>query len=350
MLVEPVLHHGTPMADASSPGYDAHAGAQAHYQRLVGAPVGALNPGLTGARQLPRFENVGENQFLSTHLVQRLEESLTQFQETLSRELTAHFARLETLLASTAWPAPPADQPPTALPYPTPPQPARPVAATPLRTPAPCTRILVVGKGLDCAAQIHDLLAPASEFAVLSEVADPASAVLLARRHQPEMTLVDMDVDALDPMLDLVSQLARTNPGMHLILISDQSDREFLLRALRLGVRAVLQRDLESRTAVHILRTVLRGEQVFAPPQALGGMLVEFRQVLQEQEQARFQLTDQEIEILRLAAVGLNNKEIGTRQFWSEITIKRKMGEIYRKLGVKSRAQAVAEAVRLGLI
>jgi DNA-binding NarL/FixJ family response regulator len=98
------------------------------------------------------------------------------------------------------------------------------------------------------------------------------------------------------------------------------------------------------------LRAVVRGERVIGQPEALSSVLVEFGRVLRERERQRRGLTDQEIEILKLAAAGLNNKDIGTQQFWSEITIKRKMQDIYRKLDVKSRAQAVAEAIRLGLI
>jgi DNA-binding NarL/FixJ family response regulator len=72
--------------------------------------------------------------------------------------------------------------------------------------------------------------------------------------------------------------------------------------------------------------------------------------VLWEHERQRRGLTDQEIEILQLAAAGLTNKHIGAQQFWSETTVNRKMRQIYRKLGVKNRVQAVAEASRLGLI
>ncbi len=53
---------------------------------------------------------------------------------------------------------------------------------------------------------------------------------------------------------------------------------------------------------------------------------------------------------MRLAAAGCSNKEIASRQFWSEVTVKRKMQDIYRKLQVTDRAQAVAEAMRMGLI
>jgi DNA-binding NarL/FixJ family response regulator len=61
-------------------------------------------------------------------------------------------------------------------------------------------------------------------------------------------------------------------------------------------------------------------------------------------------LTDQESEILQLIAAGLTNKHIGAQHFWSETTVKRKMREIYRTLGVKNRVHAVDEASRLGLI
>src|SRR6266851_1221665 len=61
-------------------------------------------------------------------------------------------------------------------------------------------------------------------------------------------------------------------------------------------------------------------------------------------------LSDLEIELVRLAAAGCSNKEIASRQFWSEVTVKRKMQDIYRKLQVTDRAQAVAEAMRMGLI
>ena len=53
---------------------------------------------------------------------------------------------------------------------------------------------------------------------------------------------------------------------------------------------------------------------------------------------------------VRLAAEGCSNKEIASRQFWSEVTVKRKMQDIYRKLQVTDRAQAVADAMRMGLI
>jgi DNA-binding CsgD family transcriptional regulator len=79
-------------------------------------------------------------------------------------------------------------------------------------------------------------------------------------------------------------------------------------------------------------------------------VLVELRQVLGERERQRRGLTEQETDLLQLVAAGLTTKHIATQQFCSERTIHRKMRQIYRKLGVKNRVQAVAEGSRLGLI
>jgi NarL family two-component system response regulator YdfI len=111
-----------------------------------------------------------------------------------------------------------------------------------------------------------------------------------------------------------------------------------------------LPKDAPGSAILGALRAVVRGQRAIGPPEALSGVLAEFGRVLREREGQRRGLTDQEIEILQLTAAGLSIKEIGAQQFWSEITIKRKMQDIYRKLEVKGCAQAVAEAIRLGLI
>ena len=135
-----------------------------------------------------------------------------------------------------------------------------------------------------------------------------------------------------------------------IVVVTGRSEREYLMSALQLGVHAFLQKDTPGAAILGALRTVVRGERVIGQAEALTTVLVEFGRVLRERELERRGLTDQEIEILQLAAAGLNNKDIGVQQFWSEITIKRKMQGIYRKLDVKGRAQAVAEAIRLGII
>lgn len=120
--------------------------------------------------------------------------------------------------------------------------------------------------------------------------------------------------------------------------------------ALRIGVEAYLQKDLAPNVLINAVRQVRDGERVIGSPQHLTIALTQLQEMVQERTRVDSGLTEAELEMLRLAAAGLNNKEIGVQQFWSEITVKRKMQSVYRKLGVSTRAQAVAEAIRRGFV
>jgi DNA-binding NarL/FixJ family response regulator len=119
---------------------------------------------------------------------------------------------------------------------------------------------------------------------------------------------------------------------------------------MRIGVHGYLQKALPIDELLASLRAVYQGERVIGEPCAMTQLLTEFEKLTKEQERIRSGLSDLEIELVRLAAQGCSNREIASRQFWSEITVKRKMQDIYRKLQVTDRAQAVAETMRMGLI
>lgn len=122
------------------------------------------------------------------------------------------------------------------------------------------------------------------------------------------------------------------------------------MSALRLGVEAFLEKDLPPNTLLATIRQVRDGERVIGNPRNLTMALAQLQAIFQERAKAHTGLSEGELEMLRLAAAGFNNKEIGTRLFWSEITVKRKMQTVYRKLEVSSRAQAVAEVIRRGFV
>ena len=98
------------------------------------------------------------------------------------------------------------------------------------------------------------------------------------------------------------------------------------------------------------MRAVHCGERVLGETQAVTQMVIEFRRLAKEQNRLNWGLSATEIECLQFTSQGWTNKEIGKQLFWSEVQVKRKMQDIYRKLQVTDRAQAVAEAIRHGLI
>jgi DNA-binding NarL/FixJ family response regulator len=230
------------------------------------------------------------------------------------------------------------------------PQPAvQRVSAVPLALRDSRARVLVVEDHPVYRDGLRALLESAETFELAGEADTMAHALTLARFAQPDLILLDVELSGVKG-LDYVSQLRRACPKAKIAILTGQHEPEYLTTAVRLGVEAYLPKAMTGPAILNALTSVMNGERVLGHPSAITALLNELTELMQERERERLRLTEQEMEILRLAAAGLNNKEIGARQYWSEITVKRKMRQVYTKLTVKTRAQAVAEAIRLGFI
>ena len=201
----------------------------------------------------------------------------------------------------------------------------------------------IVRKGL-CA-----MLDEQEDFEVVGQAGSGNAAVTLAMQLQPDIILLDIFLGNTNG-LDIAQQLQRACPNTRIVIVTGFMDEGYLFRAMRIGVHGFLQKALPIDELLAALRSIYRGERVVGEQRAITQLLSEFERVTKEQERSRSGLNDLEIELVRLAAEGCSNKEIAARQFWSEVTVKRKMQDIYRKLQVTDRAQAVAEAIRTGLI
>ena len=210
-------------------------------------------------------------------------------------------------------------------------------------------RLLVVDDHEVVRRGLSAVLSAEQDFEVVGQAGSGNTAVLLARQLQPDIVLLDIFLGNANG-LDIAQQLQRACPETRIVIFTGYMDDGHLFRAMRIGVHGYLQKALPVEELLAALRSVYRGERVVGEPRALTQILGEFERVTKEQERVRSGLSDLEIELIRLAAEGCSNKEIAARQFWSEVTVKRKMQDIYRKLQVTDRAQAVAEAMRMGFI
>jgi len=210
-------------------------------------------------------------------------------------------------------------------------------------------RVLVVDDHEVVRKGITSLLCEKEEFELVGQAATSRMALLLTQQLQPDIVLLDIFLGATNG-LDIAQQLMRSSPDTRIVAFTGSRDDEQLLRAMRLGVHGYVQKTQSLDELLAVLHAVARGERAITESRSVTRILDEFSRLTQEQERLRSGLTDIEIELVRLAAEGCSNKEIAARQFWSEVTVKRKMQDIYRKLNVTDRAQAVAEAMRMGLI
>jgi len=210
-------------------------------------------------------------------------------------------------------------------------------------------RVLVVDDHEVVRKGICSVISESEDFTVVGQANTGTAAIALAVQLQPDIVLLDVFLGTTNG-LDIAQQLQRVCPEVRIAIFTGMVDDEQLLRAMRIGVHGYLQKSAPLSELLAALHAIHRGERVIGEAHAVTQVLNEFNRLTKEQERTRSGLSEVEIELMHLAAQGCSNKEIATRKFWSEVTVKRKMQDIYRKLHVTDRAQAVAHTMRMGLI
>jgi DNA-binding NarL/FixJ family response regulator len=210
-------------------------------------------------------------------------------------------------------------------------------------------RVFVVGDHVLLRQGIRVLLNEGQDFEVVGEADNEKVAVSLTTELKPDIVLVDIGLGTSGG-LDIAKQLLRTSPETRIVLFAGSNDEQLLFNAVRIGVHGYLQKTLSIEDLRRALRAVKCGERVLGETQAVTQVVIEFHRLANEQNRLNWGLSTADIELVQLAAQGWTNKEIGKHMYWSEVQVKRKMQEVYRKLQVTDRAQAVAQAMRHGLI
>lgn len=186
-------------------------------------------------------------------------------------------------------------------------------------------------------------------FEVIGEAEHGKAAAMLAMEVQPDIVLLNSLLESSHP-LDVAKQLLQICPYTRIVLFASPRDEQFLFDAIRIGVHGYLHKTISRADLLKSLLAVQSGERVLGETHAVTQVVNEFHRLAKEESRLRRGLSSRDIEVVQLASQGYTNKEIGIRLYWSEVQVKRKMQDIYRKLQVADRAQAVAEAIRQGLI
>jgi len=203
-------------------------------------------------------------------------------------------------------------------------------------------RVLVVASSPVIRAGLESLLAGASDYSVLGAARLPGpTGSETARAPDVVVLALDTERDA-KPAIELAADQGASVP---FVVIGEDPVAEWGARALRLGARAVLSHAAGPTELVAAIEAVAAG-LVVLPPELVGSAAIPAR----PSEPGPQHLTGREIEILGLLAAGLANKTIAGRLGISEHTVKSHVAALFGKLGVSTRAEAVAVAVRQGLL
>jgi DNA-binding NarL/FixJ family response regulator len=177
------------------------------------------------------------------------------------------------------------------------------------------------------------------DMLVIAQAADGRNAVELWQKHRPSVTLLDLRMPLLDGV-GVIDEIRRRDPSARIVILTTYDSDNDIYRAIKAGAKGYLLKDARREELLDCIRKVNSGETCI--PQTLMQKLV--TGIRSEP------LTERELEVLQLLAHGKSNKEIGSRLFISEFTVKGHLSNIFAKLKVLRRTEAVAAASRLGLI
>ena len=201
-------------------------------------------------------------------------------------------------------------------------------------------------------AGLRMILESEPDITVCGEAGDGTEAVALATSTHPDVILMDIRMPELDGISAARAVLAEC-PNVRVVILTTFDDDEHVYEALQLGASGFLLKSADGDTLVNAVRVVASGEAMLAP-EVTRRVIERFsttasgRVPIQAQEIG--DLSDRELEVLRLMARGLSNTEIASELFVSGTTIKTHVSHILTKLGVRDRVQAVVEAYESGLV
>lgn len=219
-----------------------------------------------------------------------------------------------------------------------------------VEAPRRTARVLVVDAQPIVRHGIRALLSSEPDLSLIGEASSPRDALLAAERNRADVIVLDIEFGRDErPGLDLVRALLERCRGVRILVLTGCRDREIMMRTVRLGVHGYLRKGADITDVVRAIRSLLRGEGVFDP-----GTTAAPLQVLDGPagtEVCRTSLlTDRENQVLKLLAVGMSNREIGTRLTISEATVKFHVRNLRDKLEVRRRTEIVYTAARQGIV
>ena len=212
-------------------------------------------------------------------------------------------------------------------------------------------RVLIVDDQALVRAGFHAILESQDDIEVAGEATDGQEAVALAREVRPDVVLMDIRMPGLDG-IEATRRLLRDDGSPKVLMLTTFDLDEYLYEAMRAGASGFLLKDAPREQLINAVRTVAQGDALIAP--ALVRRLVEdfvrrpppgTRVPPQVKE-----LSERELEVLKLVARGLSNIEIAKTLFLSEATVRTHIGHILSKLHLRDRVQAVVLAYESGVV
>jgi DNA-binding NarL/FixJ family response regulator len=196
----------------------------------------------------------------------------------------------------------------------------------------------------------REMLDREEDLQVVAEAGDGEQAVQLAAEHRPDIIIMDIAMPKLNG-IEATRQIKAANPTASILVLTAYDDDQYVFAFLEAGAAGYLLKDVSTGDLIQAIRAVHTGESVLHP--AVARKVIDYfsrrsAERRAEESDSFEQLTDREMEVLRLAGKGMTNREIAHELTISVRTAQVHLSNVFSKIGVGSRTEAVLYALRKG--
>lgn len=206
----------------------------------------------------------------------------------------------------------------------------------------PPIRVVLVDDHAQTHRVVRTILGAATDIQLIGQAANGQEGVALCELHQPDIVLMDVVMPIMDG-IEATRIVRARQPGIKILVLSSFQDHESVYSMLRNGAVGYLTKNSLAQDLAETIRATYHGKMVFSSD--VGVHLAATPQPAMD-----FHLTDRELEVLVLLAEGLTNQQSALKLSISQSTLKFHMANIYHKLGVQTRSEALVLAAKNNLI
>ena len=211
------------------------------------------------------------------------------------------------------------------------------------------TRVLIVDDQQLVRVGFRLIVESEPDLSVVGEAGDGQAALDLIARARPDVVLMDIRMPRMDG-IEATRSIAQHSGGPRVLVLTTFDADEYVYSALRAGASGFLLKDTPPEQLIDAIRVVAAGEAVVAPS-VTRRLIEEFaRRSPLDPTAAATDLTDRELEVLKLVARGMSNSEIAADLILGEATVKTHLGRVLTKLNLRDRVQVVVFAYENGLV
>lgn len=196
---------------------------------------------------------------------------------------------------------------------------------------------------------IAQVIESQGDMRVVAQAANGEEAISLARIHQPDVLLLDINMPGIDGV-EVTRRITAELPGVNVLILTMYRRNDYVMKAIKAGASGYLLKEVEMAEMLSAIRSVAQGDAVLDPSVAKR-VLADIRGEGQPvKSKVESQLAERDVDILRLLAQGLGNQDIADQLHLSEKTVRNRLSQVFKQFGLNNRTEAALFAVRIGLV